>query len=581
MNAGTLITELKRRRVFRMLVGYGIVAFAVLQVVEPVMHALHLPDVTLTYVVLALAIGFPVAVVLAWAFDVNEGRIERAAPAAAPALTGTRLRLLLLCMGLVAAAPGVIWYFVWPATARHSRSIASASMTPSIAVLPFVDMSPGKDQEYFSDGIAEEILNALAQTTSLRVAGRTSSFSFRRKEDDLREIGQKLSVTHVLEGSVRREGDRVRITAQLINVADGFHVWSQNFDREIKGILVLQDEIAREVVGALKIRLLSTKSAGAQERRSTDPEAYNLYLLANRSQELYSPDSVRRSISLYQKALALDPRLAPAWSMLATAYWWSAVNAPPAQAIELSRLGVEAADKAIELNPDLGSAYGTRAVIRWQQWDWAGATADQSRAMALSPREPAVLGFQCILERLSGRLSSSAAACRQRIEVDPLGVAGWNLITFTHLASGEYALARAAVARASELSPDSSAARFNRCSVAFFSGDQAAALELCAQLTDPDDRLYWTALARFELGDAAAADRALQTLVERMGKNDPEQIGDFYAWLGENDRAFEWLERAYTRHRGLTEIKTEPLLRKIRGDPRWTALLKKMNLPLD
>lgn len=221
----SLIAELQRRRVFRALVGYGIAAFAVLQIIEPVMHGLHWPDEVLSYVVVALAVGFPVVVSLAWIFDVNAGRIERTEPAPASGPRGVRLGLLLVGIGVLAAAPGVVWYFV---VRGHTRPVSSstAAATPSIAVLPFVNLSSDKEQEYFSDGIAEDILNALAQVDGLKVIGRTSSFSFKGKNEDLRTIGEKLGVSTVLEGSVRKARSRVRVTAQLIEAAGGSHLWS-------------------------------------------------------------------------------------------------------------------------------------------------------------------------------------------------------------------------------------------------------------------------------------------------------------------------------------------------------------------
>ena len=330
-------------------VGYGIVSFAVLQIIEPVMHALHLPDVTLTYVVLALAVGFPVAVVLAWAFDVNEGRIERAAPAASAALTGTRLRLLLVGIGLVAAAPGVIWYFVWPGHAKSTVDAAfptAASATPSIAVLPFADMSPQKDQEYFSDGIAEEILNALAQVDGLRVAGRTSSFSFKGKSAKAADIGRELNVGHLLEGSVRHEGNRIRITAQLVNAADGYHLWSQTYNRELTSIFAVQDEIAQAVVVALRLWLVPGQHREPSTKAySTDnPEVYRLYLLGRYWGSTGSEEGYRRAIESLQKAVTLEPGYAPAYANLALAHQGSVIDIGTAAeaAVQIRRAIAEA-----------------------------------------------------------------------------------------------------------------------------------------------------------------------------------------------------------------------------------------------
>src|SRR5437870_3458235 len=223
-----LLAELKRRRVFRALIGYGLAAFAVLQIIEPVMHGLHWPEAVLSYVVVALAIGFPVVVGLAWAFDVREGRIERTL---AGTLRGLRLAALITGVGLAAAAPGVIYFFVL-------RRAPPAEFVPaSIAVLPFVNMSSDKETDYFSDGITEELINALANVEGLHVVSRTSAFAFKGRNVNVRTIGEELAVATVVEGSVRREGSAVRITAQLVNAADGYHLWSQTYDRELRNVL--------------------------------------------------------------------------------------------------------------------------------------------------------------------------------------------------------------------------------------------------------------------------------------------------------------------------------------------------------
>src|SRR6266478_7144568 len=267
-----LLAELKRRRVFRALVGYGIAAFAVLQIIEPVMHGLHWPEAVLSFVVVALALGFPLVVALAWVFDVKAGRIERTVPAAG--LRGVRLAAVITGIGVLAAAPGLAWYLFLRPGVRSSPSdeamrakldaVPPASdirAVPSIAVLPLVNLSRDPDQEYFADGLAEELLNLLAKVPGLHVAGRTSSFSFKGKSEDLRAIGQKLNVKTVLEGSVQRSGDRLRINTQLINAADGYHLWSESYDRKLTDVFAVQDEIARSVVSALKVHLLPAAGA--------------------------------------------------------------------------------------------------------------------------------------------------------------------------------------------------------------------------------------------------------------------------------------------------------------------------------
>ena len=269
-----LVAELKRRRVFRALVSYGIAAFAVLQIIEPVMHGLHWSEAVLSYVVAGLAGGFPVVVALAWIFDVNSGRIERTAPGS---LRGTRAGVILSVIALLAASPIVVWYFVHRARSADSPGATAATAPgPSIAVLPLVNLSSDKEQEYFSDGLSEELLNLLAKVPNLRVAARTSTFAFKGKNEDVSTIAQKLHVATVLEGSVRKAGDQIRITTQLVNASDGYHLWSETYDRRVTDVFAVQDEIAGAVVAALKMKLLHSPTS---EERRTAPEAYTQYLL--------------------------------------------------------------------------------------------------------------------------------------------------------------------------------------------------------------------------------------------------------------------------------------------------------------
>src|SRR5205085_4475140 len=263
------------------------------------MHGLHWPESVLSYVVAALALGFPLVVTLAWIFDVNEGRIERTAPAQGP--RGGRVAPVLVVIGLAAAAPGTLWYFYL----RGSHKSATQPTSASIAVLPFVNLSSDKEQEYFSDGISEEILNALAQVDGLRVIGRTSSFSLKGKNEDLRSIGQKLDVANLLEGSVRKSGTRVRITAQLVTTSNGSHVWSQEFDRQLTDVFAVQEEIANAVVAALTPKLLSVHRTSTDEHRPANPEAHDQYLLARHFYARGSGDGFVRAVKALEKAVAL------------------------------------------------------------------------------------------------------------------------------------------------------------------------------------------------------------------------------------------------------------------------------------
>ena len=575
-----LVAELKRRRVFRALIGYGIAAFAVLQIIEPVMHGLHWPDATLSYVVVALAIGFPIVVALAWIFDVNAGRIERKEPWPSN-LRGARLALLLAGIGLVAAAPGLVWYFV---LRRPPSPIRSAQdPTPSIAVLPLVNLSSDKEQEYFSDGLSEELLNLLARVPGLRVAARTSAFAFKGKNEDVSEIAQKLRVATILEGSVRKAGDQIRITTQLINASDGYHLWSETYDRKLTDVFAVQDEIAQSVVAALKLRLLQPPTS--KERRTVEPEAFNQYLLGKQFYHRNNIDDYRRARQIFEKAVALDPAYAPAWAGLALATFWVADSAESLAAVTAGqKQAVEAADKAIALAPDLPDGYVARAFVAIPiRWDFEGARRDFEQALRLKPDDPETLSeYAVAVFRPMARLPEAIVALRKAVEFDPLNARVWSNLGYVLAMSGHVKEGREAFDRSLELSPRQSYTPYNLSLTFLVEGKPADALAASQRSTNEVFRLAGAAEAQHMMGREAEAQQALAALVSRFGHSGAYQVAQVYSWFGDKDRAFEWLDRAMRQNDGgLILIKVDPMLRGLHGDPRYAAILRRINLPVD
>src|SRR5437764_4774790 len=325
MNAGTFFCELKRRNVYKVAVAYAVVAWLLLQGASIILPSFEAPAWTMKVLIAALAIGFPIAVVLAWAFEITPEGIKRAEDVppdeSVTSRTGRKLVGMTIALALIAAAL-LVFQFLRPISSGTTPRASVAPTIPdkSIAVLPFVDMSQAKDQDYFCDGISEEILDALAKVEGLRVVARTSSFSFKGKNADVAEIGQKLNVQNVLEGSLRREGNRIRVTAQLINTRDGFHIWSETFERELQGVFAVQDEITRAIVDALKVKLAIAPAT----RTRQNTEAYDLYLqglyLSNKTDE----ESLRQSLNFFERALEVDPNLSRAWTGIAKAWLWLA-----------------------------------------------------------------------------------------------------------------------------------------------------------------------------------------------------------------------------------------------------------------
>jgi TolB-like protein/tetratricopeptide (TPR) repeat protein len=589
------------RRVFRALATYGIVAAALVEVTEPVVHALHLPEWTLTFVVIALGLGFPVVAVIAWASsgaaasapaEASAGSV--AAPAGPPVAARRRMTpraaAALVGVGLLVAAPGLAYYlFLRGRSGERGGPVAAAA---SIAVLPFSDLSSGKDQGYFADGIAEEILNALVHVDGLRVAGRTSSFSFKNKSATIPEIGRELHVATVLEGSVRKEGNRVRVTAQLVDAARGDHVWSEDFDRELTGIFAVQDEIARAVVEALKVKMLSGHGQTVQPRHTTSPDAYNSYLLGKHFFDLATPDDMRRAVKELEKATSLDPAYAPAWAWLSVSVLNSGVylarpDAASAEVDDAARRAIAAADRAVALAPDLAECWSARAWMRTSlTWEWDGARADFDRALALAPRDANILVRKSHYLAVLGRLPEAIATARKVIEIDPLYSWGWEFLSGYELGSGRPDLALDAASRALDLAPDHIYARMTVGVSNLLLGHPQEALAEFQREKSEAIRLVGTALAQHALGHPTEEEEAFAALRARFSEAEPYEIAAVYAWRGERDRALDWLDRAVAQRGGrgvsrllIRRIKWDPLLANVRGDPRYEALVRRMGLP--
>ena len=459
------------------------------------------------------------------------------------------------------------------------KAIGRAQTPPSIAVLPFVDMSPQKDQEYFSDGLAEQLLDNLAKTQGLRVIARTSSFQFKGKNEDLRIIGKKLDVANILEGSVRKEGNKVRISAQLIQASDGSHLWSDTYDRELRDIFAVQDDIARSVAGALKVTLLGGQTAST---KTQNVEAYNAVLQGRYFSSRLSKEDTEKAIGYFEQALKLDPGYALAWTYLAETHFLQAFNAqvPAEEGFGNARKEVE---KALQLDPNLAHAYAILGFIKLSyDLDWEGADASFKRALELEPGNAHSLGMAAWLQCSLGRFDEAIELTRRSIQLDPLepGIYG-NLCNFA-ICSGRLQEAEAAVRKCLELAPQIPFAHYMLGRIYLErSNPQAAASEMERE-KDPVYQRGGLPLVYYAAGKRKEADAALAEVIAKDRNVAAYLIAEIYAYRGEGDKAFEWLDRAYVqRDSFLPILKGDPLLRNIRHDPRYTAFLKKMRLPVD
>jgi len=574
-NVAGIWHHLRNRKVAQWGLAYVAGAWGFLQGLGYASDTFGWPGQIRQVVTLALLIGLPLVLVLAW-YHGDRGQQR---------VSGAELTIITL---LFVLGGGIFWMYERDDESRAVADAVGVAGTPvvatanSVAVLPFVDMSQGKDQEYFADGLAEELLNLLARIPELRVIGRTSSFQFKGKNEDLRLIAAKLGVAQLLEGSVRKSGNQVRITAQLIEAANGSHLWSETYERDLGDIFAVQDEIAGAVVAALKIKLLPAQKDTSAVYRTANTEAYNQYLLGRQFFNRTNMEDFRRAVAAYQRAIALDPKYAAAYAGLAVAENELSHDSGNtlAEVLAGQRRALAAADRAIAIDPALSEGYAARGFLRFTiNWDWAGAEADLSRAFALDPGSYRTYTcYACFLASL-GRLQEALAINKKATELDPLSADTWFRRSIQLNASGQFMEARKAATRALEISPEHGIARFNLGVTSLLEGNPTAAVAEFKQASK-GRREAGVAMAERDLGHVKESQKALDELVGGYALTNAYQIAEVYAWRGERDAAFSWLGRAYTQHDGtLVQIKFDPLLAKLRDDPRYAAMVKKMGLP--
>jgi len=463
--------------------------------------------------------------------------------------------------------------------------------TPSIAVLPFTDLSPEKNQEYFADGLAEELLNVLSKIHGVRVASRTSAFSFKGTKLDLPSVAKKLNVATILEGSVRMAGKRVRVGAHLIQTTTDSQLWSQSYDRELDDIFAVQDEIAQAVVAELRTRLLGgtqDASATAQVKaevqaaasgRGKDAVAYELYLQGRFCVDRFTPDDAAAGIEYYRRAVALDPEFALAWAWLARAYADQAAYAwaPAAESFERAR---DAAELSLQLNPDLAEGHAVLGLCRLaNDRNWRGAEASFRRALELAPGNALVLRHAAIMAACLGRDDESIALLRRAVTLDPLSVPVMRLLGQRCLYAGLLPDAETALHKVFELNPRGGFTHYWLGMNHLLHGRRVEALSMFKREVNEVFSLLGLAVGEHALGHRSEAEAALRELIAGHADGAAFQVAGACAFLGKADAAFEWLERAdVQRDPGLVEVKAEILLRNIRGDPRWLAFLEKLGL---
>jgi TolB-like protein/Tfp pilus assembly protein PilF len=468
----------------------------------------------------------------------------------------------------------------------EAETLPASKWKNSIAVLPFVDMSPQKDQEYFCDGMTEELINRLSNIKELKVPARTSSFVFKGRAEDIREIGRKLDVQTVLEGSIRKIDNQLRVTAQLVNIANGFHLWSDTYNRELKDIFSIQDEIASTIADKLKLMLLSDEKARVVKHSTENLEAYNLYLLGRYFYYKATEEDINKAIRYFEQAIAKDPGYALAYAGQATCYSVLCATGylAPKESYPKAK---EAVVKALELDEELGEAHASLGYLKFfLDWDFAGAEREFKRAVKLSPGNVDVYILYSIYLSCAGRFDEAIAGFKRAVELDSASP-----VTYTYLGgfgyhiAGRFDEAIDQIKKGLDMDPNNLLGQLFLASAYALKGMYGEAIAQADKLISVWPTLEDSLILSFMgwvyavSGRQEKARGLLNRMLDLRERRyiDAYNIGSVYAGLGEKDKAFEWLNKAYEERAGqMIWIKVDPWIMNLRSDPRYKELLKKM-----
>ncbi len=578
MNPKNFFGELKRRNVYKVAVAYAVVAWLLMQIASQIFPFFEIPNWAVRLVVLLLIIGFPIALIIAWAFEATPEGIKRTEAADA---AGQRSRgAAWIYIVLIGAALSVGLFFIGRYTVRNvtpRQSEAAIGPQKSIAVLPLLNESGDPGDEYFSDGLSEELIAALAQINGLKVIGRSSSFRFKDRHEEPKAIGEKLGVSTLLEGTVRKQGERVRIVAELVNAADGIALWTRTFDRELRDIFTVQQEIARAVAESLKVTLLGSDSA--QKSAPTNVEAHNAYLQGHFHFQRRNLEDYRKAVGYFDQAIRLDPDYALAYAERSES--WTFIGDLTGQHEPAWSKARSDAEKAVAVAPDLAEAHAALGWVRFfVDWKFTEGLSELKRAKELSPGNPTANDLLARVILYLGRLDEAERQARYAVELDPLSVIAQGNLARVLLFAGRLDEADAAARKAAELQPASASSHRWQVVIAVLRGDGETALREAQLEPDEGYRRFELALAQQVRGNRQAADAALADLIASGRHQLAFQIAEVYAIRGEKDKAFEWLQIAFDEHdTGTLTLLVDPLLRGLRDDPRYKSLLIKLGLP--
>ncbi len=593
----SFFAELKRRNVYKVAVAYAVIAWLLIQAASIFLPVFDAPAWVMKIFIIVIIFGFPVALIFSWAFEITpEGiKLESEIEPNKSIKRRTGRKIVAMTIALAVVAAGLFVYQLVrsksivtprPVTQPEARpgfqsEAATVAPNKSIAVLPFVNMSADKNDEYLSDGMTEELINVLAKVPGLRVPGRTSCFAFKGKneEDIFRKVGDQLHVGTVLEGSVRKAGDKVRVTAQLINVSDGYHLWSKDYDGDVKDILNFQSNVAEQVVQALQVQL-GTEAARALSKKPTEnAEAYRLYLLGRYHFAKFTRVGWTKAIHYFEQALQIDPGYTLAYCGLADTYGWAGGQTLPGR--EAWAKEMEFARKALALDPNLAEAHLAMGTALYSVLGPYASEKQLDRAAELNPNLPLIYDQYGWTFSEMDRFDDAIAAEKKALELDPLNTFLNTDLAFFLYWARRYEDAITQIRKTLELDANNGFAHSVLGWCLIWKGSKAEARAEFQTATMLDDLPWYVGSLGYACavaGDRAKADQILRELEEFAKQRyvSPANRATVYLGLAENERALDWLEKAYEdRDPIFWWINGDELYDSVRNEPRFQALMRK------
>jgi serine/threonine-protein kinase len=599
MNPHKFFSELKRRNVYKVAVAYAVVAWLLIQAASILFPTFDAPPWVMKVLVAVIVIGFALALILSWAFEITPEGIKREeeVPSGQSITHHTGRRIVGITIVVAVLAAGLfVFQLIRPRLTSTGVTSATMNALPekSVAVLAFDNMSDDKGSEYFSDGISEELLTVLQKIPGLRVAARTSAFSFKGKSATAQEIGQKLGVANLVEGSVRKAGETVRIAARLTKTTSGDEIWSENYTRNLKDVFAVQTELAETIVGQLRGQLTGGGASKAKEviqeqvqmaekGGTKNVEAHQSYLQGRFYYDRNSERSASAALVAYKRAVELDPNFALAWAGLAETHVWECFYSGELSRATFDKHVADARDataRALSIEPNLPEALGVRAKMQLGfDFDWKEGAETLRSAIAVAPTNVGLLISAGNLALAQGDAERATDLFRQAVALDPVNSAARANLAQNLAVTRHFAEAEAEYPRVVELNPAQPYAHAGLGLSYLLQGKFEEAVTEAQK-----DAAEWAALtmvapARWSQKRIPESNAALARLKETSADTAAYQIAEVHAYRGEKDQAFEWLERArQQRDPGLQGTKTDPLLANLHGDPHWQAFLQTMGM---